>query len=133
MDAEQQSREPRPVSCHFCRRRKLRCSRQFPCDNCSVRSITCQLYDPSDAPAASRVTKKRRLDLSRDLPSDAAVHLPSSKHDHRATASNGLFTEAYTYLTPSMSTKVRHGDANNDAAWLEGQNMDQSCEVSLFL
>lgn len=32
----------RPVSCLFCRSRKLRCSRQFPCANCTSRGISCQ-------------------------------------------------------------------------------------------
>ncbi|OQD81270.1 hypothetical protein PENANT_c028G10021 [Penicillium antarcticum] len=34
----------RPVSCHFCRTRKLKCSRQFPCSNCTSRGKECQLY-----------------------------------------------------------------------------------------
>lgn len=37
----------RPVSCLFCRSRKLRCSRQFPCANCSSRGLTCQLESVS--------------------------------------------------------------------------------------
>ncbi|KAL2828464.1 hypothetical protein BDW59DRAFT_49762 [Aspergillus cavernicola] len=36
--------QQRPVSCHFCRSRKLRCSRRFPCPNCTSRGISCQLY-----------------------------------------------------------------------------------------
>ncbi|KAL2063343.1 hypothetical protein VTL71DRAFT_5148 [Oculimacula yallundae] len=35
--------EKRPVSCLFCRSRKLRCTRDFPCSNCVERSIPCQL------------------------------------------------------------------------------------------
>lgn len=34
----------RPVSCHFCRSRKLRCSRESPCSNCVSRGISCTLY-----------------------------------------------------------------------------------------
>ncbi|KAH6953836.1 hypothetical protein BKA56DRAFT_604444 [Ilyonectria sp. MPI-CAGE-AT-0026] len=34
-------RESRPVSCHFCRDRKLRCSRVFPCTNCTARGVSC--------------------------------------------------------------------------------------------
>jgi hypothetical protein len=43
----------RAVSCHFCRSRKLRCCRQFPCFNCTSRGISCQLYS-SHAPGKSR-------------------------------------------------------------------------------
>ncbi|ETS00081.1 hypothetical protein M419DRAFT_101290 [Trichoderma reesei RUT C-30] len=37
-------RQPRqrPISCHLCRVRKLRCSRQFPCSNCTSRGVVCQ-------------------------------------------------------------------------------------------
>lgn len=33
----------RPVSCRFCRVRKLRCSRESPCSNCVSRGIVCEL------------------------------------------------------------------------------------------
>jgi len=41
-------RQPRqrPVSCNFCRVRKLRCSREFPCSNCTSRGVQCQAQDP---------------------------------------------------------------------------------------
>lgn len=44
------SSRKRPVSCHFCRSRKLRCSRRFPCPNCTSRGIACELYasQPAD-------------------------------------------------------------------------------------
>ncbi|KAJ5579790.1 uncharacterized protein N7459_005775 [Penicillium hispanicum] len=48
------SSRSRPVSCLFCRSRKLRCSRQFPCPNCTSRGIACQL-DASVAPSISTV------------------------------------------------------------------------------
>ncbi|KAM0420719.1 hypothetical protein ACHAPT_011501 [Fusarium lateritium] len=46
-------RQPRqrPVSCHFCRVRKLRCSRDFPCSNCTSRGVPCR--EPQDPPRAS--------------------------------------------------------------------------------
>lgn len=34
----------RPISCRLCRQRKLRCSRQVPCSNCTGRGLACQ-YD----------------------------------------------------------------------------------------
>ena len=37
-----------PVSCRFCRARKLRCSREIPCSNCLSRGIPC---DPVSTPA----------------------------------------------------------------------------------
>src|SRR4051794_1282425 len=43
----------RPVSCFFCRSRKLRCSRETPCSNCAVRKIQCLLYRDDGGLAAS--------------------------------------------------------------------------------
>ncbi|KAH7127778.1 hypothetical protein B0J13DRAFT_564507 [Dactylonectria estremocensis] len=31
----------RQISCHFCRMRKLRCNREFPCSNCTSRGVAC--------------------------------------------------------------------------------------------
>jgi hypothetical protein len=37
------SSRQRPISCLFCRSRKLRCSREAPCTNCKSRGIECEL------------------------------------------------------------------------------------------
>lgn len=50
------SARSRPVSCLFCRSRKLRCSRHFPCPNCTSRGLPCQLDDP--AVSVNNVEKK---------------------------------------------------------------------------
>ncbi|KAF5667983.1 zinc finger transcription factor YRR1 [Fusarium circinatum] len=55
-------RQPRqrPVSCNFCRVRKLRCSREFPCSNCTSRGVQCQAQDPPRASGpSSRPVSKR--------------------------------------------------------------------------
>ncbi|KAF1999678.1 hypothetical protein P154DRAFT_523214 [Amniculicola lignicola CBS 123094] len=45
---QRNTRIPRqqPVSCRFCRTRKLRCSREAPCSNCVSRGISCELEAP---------------------------------------------------------------------------------------
>lgn len=52
---EAMGRQPRqrPVSCNFCRVRKLRCSREFPCSNCTSRGVQCQAQDPPRATGPS--------------------------------------------------------------------------------
>lgn len=50
-------RRQRPVSCHFCRVRKLRCSRQFPCTNCTSRGVECR--QPPDPPTSSSQSGRR--------------------------------------------------------------------------
>lgn len=46
-------RQPRqrPISCKLCRQRKLRCSRIFPCSNCTCRGVVCEHDGPVTAPA----------------------------------------------------------------------------------
>lgn len=55
----------RPVSCLFCRSRKLRCSRNFPCTNCVSRGLNCTrdetsqsviTNDATEAPSRSSTT-----------------------------------------------------------------------------
>jgi hypothetical protein len=40
----QRAKRPRqdPVSCQFCRQKKLKCNRQQPCSNCVARGINCE-------------------------------------------------------------------------------------------
>lgn len=65
-------RQPRqrPVSCHFCRARKLRCSRVFPCTNCTSRGLPCpealdppSLAQPADTQKASSVASIADADV----------------------------------------------------------------------
>ncbi|TQW03470.1 Fungal transcriptional regulatory protein [Cordyceps javanica] len=52
-------RQPRqrPISCKLCRQRKLRCSRVFPCSNCTCRGVICEHDGPVSAqPSAPRST-----------------------------------------------------------------------------
>ncbi|KAG5948247.1 hypothetical protein E4U59_002048 [Claviceps monticola] len=38
-----------PIACQSCRRRKIRCSRKFPCSNCTSRGIKCiQFHEPEE-------------------------------------------------------------------------------------
>lgn len=49
------ARQPRqrPVSCTFCRTRKLRCNRQYPCSNCTSRGVICELGQGAAPPIAA--------------------------------------------------------------------------------
>jgi positive regulator of sigma E activity len=56
----QRTKRPRqdPVSCLFCRQKKLKCNREQPCSNCVAREINCrtavsQLDNQSEPPTAS--------------------------------------------------------------------------------
>lgn len=43
----------RPISCRFCRSRKLRCSRQAPCSNCVSRGLRCELETQNELESSS--------------------------------------------------------------------------------
>ncbi len=43
-----------PVSCQFCRSKKLKCNRQQPCSNCSARGLTCDAQFPPRLPPQTR-------------------------------------------------------------------------------
>lgn len=83
----------RPVSCSFCRKRKLRCSRTHPCTNCVSRSEHCDLQDGTNlahndtdaAPHAEILERLQRLEvlfgsaqtLAQLPPSSSAISKPS--------------------------------------------------------
>ncbi|TVY30616.1 putative transcription factor lepB [Lachnellula hyalina] len=51
----------RPVSCRFCRSRKLRCSREAPCSNCVSRGVRCELQTPIRSSSKSRGASEPEL------------------------------------------------------------------------
>ncbi|KAI5457258.1 hypothetical protein BGZ63DRAFT_427979 [Mariannaea sp. PMI_226] len=56
-------RQPRqrPISCRFCRVRKLRCSRVFPCSNCTSRGLSCP--EPQDPPPSQSRAAAREISV----------------------------------------------------------------------
>lgn len=72
-------RQPRqrPVSCIFCRARKLRCSRQFPCANCTSRGVTCEIEKGGVVPQVVGVGNQTESAGSTGLGGDAVLQLLS--------------------------------------------------------
>jgi hypothetical protein len=66
-------RQQRPVSCYFCRVRKLRCSRQTPCSNCVARDIPCSQNEPSLSARQSESISPTSTQ-SRDAPDNSPLH-----------------------------------------------------------
>ncbi|BCS01825.1 uncharacterized protein AKAW2_60090A [Aspergillus luchuensis] len=120
---EKQNSRLRPVSCHFCRSRKLRCSRQLPCSNCISRGIDCGLYS---APAASDSTHNNdshgtadiltRLQRLEDIvlrTNSQSIRAQDAKTDRRRSP-------------PQLARKDKQAAA--DAIWLEAECASQiSC------
>ncbi|KAJ0416097.1 hypothetical protein BJY00DRAFT_326470 [Aspergillus carlsbadensis] len=113
------SSRKRPVSCHFCRSRKLRCSRRFPCPNCTSRGISCELYasQPPENPSEDNLNSNAdattanilaRLQTLEDivLQTNKQISTPESHPipDDVLTQSRSIWGEQY---------------ATEDARWLQ--------------
>lgn len=61
------SRRQEPVSCQFCRTKKLKCSRESPCSNCISRNLECVGVQATSrvATAATFVPTVRHISVSR--------------------------------------------------------------------
>lgn len=132
----------RPISCQFCRVRKLRCSRQFPCSNCTSRGVPCrEPQDPLPVPRPavrktsspssaetdilSRLERLESLLAVRNKEAETAA-----KQKEPVAASTG--SSPVVVSTPSTSTplppKVQHLTA--DALFLERTCLGPKLAVS---
>jgi hypothetical protein len=107
----------RPVSCRFCRSRKLRCNRESPCSNCVSRGVTCELENavrpPSEAASTSeselleRIRKLERLVESQKVCQNATVK------PHHPNPGTPLRRMHNSTVSPETET------LDNDIAYLE--------------
>lgn len=124
--AERASRK-RPVSCHFCRVRKLRCSRQFPCTNCTTRGHSCQLEPPQPSliPSESSIG---------DNPSDTNSNSDILSRLQRLEAivlnagTNKISTPERVII--DQSDTHEHNPSADYSEMLERECMDQELSVS---
>lgn len=137
----------RPVSCHFCRTRKLRCNRESPCSNCSARDITCHLYASDAQPCASNklgVVELRNAPDPRDDQSRAILNRlerleQALLSNTSTTATSAQPVNALAGRMPINPTSVETGiradyprnepQSATDAELLERECVDQCCEV----
>lgn len=85
-----------PVSCQFCRSKKLKCDRQQPCSNCTTRGLACdsqlrpQPVSVADADNASILARLKRLeDLVLGPPGQGTESTPSV-HQPKANTTSPL-------------------------------------------
>ncbi|KAF2864667.1 hypothetical protein BDV95DRAFT_508913 [Massariosphaeria phaeospora] len=115
------TRRQTPVSCSFCRTRKLRCSRTQPCANCSARGIACLQEHPSPASQDSSEDPLRADILARlrRLEELIILGLSDDRHD-TATACSPSSPE-------NARSPAKHFSAvHDDVAWLERVSMGQN-------
>ena len=122
----------RPVSCQFCRTRKLRCSRDSPCSNCRSRNIPCELEQPvQNGTAASEENRAELLERIRKLEAIVEQNGASTTVSIQSSspASNGgpvtLSNCAASNLNKNTSNAQNFEEPspieqlNRDFAWLE--------------
>ena len=95
-----------PVSCQFCRSKKLKCDRQHPCSNCTARGLSCDGLvvqaprlaeppeDPGELSVLARLKRLEEIVLGRDS--------TSSSHAQSTIAS----TDAQSKTTTSPPTPL---------------------------
>ena len=130
------SSRQRPVACHFCRSRKLRCSRQFPCPNCTARGIKCELYASQELPVSndSGSTSKRNSSVN----PDSEVLSRIRRLEDIVTRSTGhIPTDIADLGVPPIYTKERgqppKHPATTDAEWLERTCISQNLLVRITI
>lgn len=141
----------RPVSCHFCRTRKLRCNRENPCSNCSARGITCRLYAPDVRRCAADqigLVERSNVPDSHNDPSQSQGILNRLERLEQALLSNTSTTttsqppwtgntiaarKPITLLSTGKGTRFgsvgKEPQLATDAEILEMECVDQCCEV----
>jgi hypothetical protein len=138
----------RPVSCRFCRTRKLRCSRGSPCSNCVSRGITCELEQPintgrntdDDGDKAELLERIRKLEalvaqsVKSSLPSTprSTLTLPP---DPRCASLNGNASNTFRDVSndlPGQTIPPSSEQLDLDFAWLESIYDDTEHAVCPF-
>ena len=133
----------RPISCKFCRTRKLRCSRDSPCSNCLSRGIQCELEQTVSS--TSTVDERSRSELlerirkleavveqstrSTTTPSypasPASILVPTALNSHVLGNFNDTAKETQNGAAPSQNEQL-----DRDFAWLESIYEGTDCAVS---
>lgn len=103
-------------SCHDCNRRKVRCNKESPCDNCVRLGIECTFPSPGRKPRATikKVSKKSQL-LSRLSHLEQEVQKLGGKSQPK-TLSKDLLEQQYPHQDPPNSLNVQSWLARNSAA-----------------
>jgi hypothetical protein len=123
----------RPISCKFCRSRKLRCSRESPCSNCISRGLQCDLPKPSAAGGVSETELLERLKRLETLLANQKIgqrvdaediHEPGSQSFELSTPVTASSTSEPTHSTRQMESLA------HDVAWLENLYIVQGVQVS---
>jgi len=128
MPKSQQIRQ-RPVSCRFCRSRKLRCDREAPCSNCVSRGIRCELEHPAGRSARTLGASEPELvDRIRKL--EELLENQKSPQNETEKHSESSDIHAQQARRSTLPPQIEHLD--NDVAWLESIYSGQNVPVNII-
>jgi hypothetical protein len=126
------STRQRPVSCKFCRTRKLRCSRESPCSNCISRGLRCDLPKLSYTETASEPELLERLKRLEALLVNQKL---DQRHVDEETLESGRPNfERSASTKPNVIVESTHSTQQleslaHDVSWLENQYTIQGIQV----
>ena len=118
----------RPISCRFCRSRKLRCSRESPCSNCVSRGIQCVLDYPVESASSSPTASKLEL-LERIRKLEELVETKESQRD-RGLKQHSMSSDIHVQQTYTPTPSPQTERLDDDVAWLESIYNGQDLSVN---
>lgn len=123
----------RPVSCHFCRLRKLRCSREAPCSNCISRGIHCELENAvRSSPETLRASEPELLERIHKL-EELVKNQKSQRSESAAQHSEDPGTRTQPGDTPGLGLPPEIEHLENDVAWLASIYCGQDPSVHILV
>ena len=125
----------RPVSCRFCRTRKLRCSRDAPCSNCVSRGLHCDLETStaqrsSESNTLKSDTLQRIQRLERLIGTQRLEPEEDSEQTNSCKSSSIAPSEPHIQHRSAFSPQIQ--DLANDAARLERLYTGEGPSVSSY-
>lgn len=120
----------RPISCRFCRARKLRCSREAPCTNCISRGIECDLVPPA-RPSAGIVRASESELLERIRKLEELLQEKSQRTGSRNARSRSLISDRPPRQGQDSNVSLDIEHLDNDVAWLA--SIYSSQDISVFI
>lgn len=132
-DQQQHGSRQRPVSCRFCRSRKLRCSREAPCSNCVSRRIHCDLEDVARPPAkTANASESELLERIRKLEALVDGQKSGTPATTGSTRQNSENDDGLVQQTQKTIIDPQNEHLDNDVAWLESIFHGQKLAVSIL-
>ncbi|PVI06409.1 hypothetical protein DM02DRAFT_17373 [Periconia macrospinosa] len=119
----------RPISCRFCRTRKLRCSRDSPCSNCVSRNIPCELEQFSNTtPTVDNRERDELLERIRKLEALVATKCELVTSNDNPTPSPSVETQLDPVISHNVTASSHiHSPNAKGHAIASREQFDQDC------